>query len=145
MVLHHYGLQLEDTIFKPDFAKNSVLSQLYNGDVIKPGTKIQQGSKITLVLGNGIGGMEFMIPNLVGLSYHDAKAVLDSERIIVGAVVPDDDVTDNDNAFVYRQNPNRYDEEKRLNHIREGQTIDLWLSVKKPDRQGDSTQVIQNN
>ena len=39
MVLHHYGLQLEDTIFKPDFAKNSVLSQLYNGDAIKPGTK----------------------------------------------------------------------------------------------------------
>ena len=87
--------------------------------------------------------MEFMIPDLVGLSYHDAKAVLDSERIIVGAVVPDNDVTDNDNAFVYRQNPNRYDEEKRLNHIREGQTIDLWLSVKKPERQGDSTRLFK--
>src|ERR1700712_2682497 len=49
-VLRHYGLQLEDTIFKPDFAKNSVLTQLYGGDPIKPGTKIQQGSKITLVL-----------------------------------------------------------------------------------------------
>jgi eukaryotic-like serine/threonine-protein kinase len=144
MVLHHYGLQLEDTIFKPDFAKNSVLSQLYNGDAIKPGTKIQQGSKITLVLGNGIGGMEFMVPDLIGLSYREARAVLDSDRIIVGAVVPDNDVSDNNEAFVYRQNPNRYDEERRPNHIRQGQTIDLWLSVKKPERQVDSTLAIQH-
>jgi beta-lactam-binding protein with PASTA domain len=141
MVLHHYGLQLEDTLFKPDFAKNSVLSQLYNGDAIKPGTKIQQGSKITLVLGNGIGGLDFMVPDLVGLSYRDARAVLDSDRIILGAVVPDADVTDNINAFVYRQNPNRYDEERRPNRIRQGQTIDLWLSAKKPDRATDSLEV----
>ena len=50
MVLLHYGLKLEDTVFRPDFAKNSVLDQLYNNENIKPGTKIQQGSKITLVL-----------------------------------------------------------------------------------------------
>ncbi len=145
MVLHHYGLQLEDTIFKPDFAKNSVLSQLYNGGAIKPGTKIQQGSKITLVLGNGIGGIEFMVPDLIGLSYREAKAILDSERLISGAPVPDADVTNTEDAFVYRQNPSRYDDEKRPNRIRQGQSIDLWLSVKKPERQADSTQVIPNN
>src|SRR6195952_563528 len=65
MVLRHYGLQIGDTIFRPDFAKNSVLDQQYNGENIKPGTKIQQGSKITLVLGNGVGGMEYQIPDLV--------------------------------------------------------------------------------
>src|SRR5580692_11671586 len=55
MVLRQYGLKMGDTIFKPDFARNSVLDQQVNGERIKPGTSIQQGSAITLVLGNGIG------------------------------------------------------------------------------------------
>jgi eukaryotic-like serine/threonine-protein kinase len=144
MVLHHYGLQLEDTVFKPDFAKNSVLDQLYNGETIKPGTKIQQGNKITLVLGSGIGGMDFMVPDLVGLSYRDAKAELDEGRMIVGALVPDNDVIDTANAFVYRQNPGRFGEDNKPNRIRQGQTIDLWLSVKQPERKIDSTQTTPN-
>ena len=39
MILRQYGLRLEDTVFKPDFAKNSVLDQLYRGETIKPGTQ----------------------------------------------------------------------------------------------------------
>ena len=51
MVLTRYGLKLGDTVFRPDFARNSVLDQEFKGESIKPGTKIQQGSEITLVLG----------------------------------------------------------------------------------------------
>ncbi|MBS1918356.1 MAG: PASTA domain-containing protein [Bacteroidetes bacterium] len=141
MVLEHYGLKIGDTVFKPDFAKNSVLEQMYNDEEIKPGTKIQQGSKITLVLGNGIGGFEFTVPNLIGLTFHEAKLRLDSSRLILGALVPDNDVTDADNAFVYRQSPPTYDEEFKPNHIHQGQTIDLWLSVKKPERSTDTLKV----
>ncbi len=133
MILRQYGLKLEDTIFKPDFAKNSVLDQMYNGESIKPGTQIQQGSNITLVLGNGIGEIDYAVPDLVGMNFHDAKILLDSSRLILGAVVPMDDVQDKEGAFVYRQNPERYDENKQVNHIRQGQTIDIWLSSKKPD------------
>jgi len=42
IIMRQYGLQIGDTIFKPDFAKNSVLDQLYNAESIKPGTPIQQ-------------------------------------------------------------------------------------------------------
>ena len=147
MVLRHYGLQLEDTIFKPDFAKNSVLDQLYKGESIKPGTKIQEGNKITLVLGSGIGGMDFMVPDLVGMSYRDARAILEEARLITGALVPDNDVRDTLDAFVYRQNPPRFGEDNKTNRIRQGQTIDLWLSVKQPERKTDSLSVpnIPNN
>jgi beta-lactam-binding protein with PASTA domain len=144
MVLHHYGLQIEDTVYKPDFAKNSVLDQLYNGETIKPGTKIQQGNKITLVIGNGIGGTEYTVPDLIGLTYHDAKAQLDEGRLIIGALVPDRNVTDTANAFVYRQNPGRFGEDGKPNHIRQGQTIDLWLSIKQPERKIDSAQAPNN-
>jgi beta-lactam-binding protein with PASTA domain len=140
MILRQYGLKLEDTIFKPDFAKNSVLDQMYKGESIKPGTQIQQGGSITLVLGNGIGDVDFTVPDLVGLSLQDAKRVLDSSRLILGAVVPLDDVQDKNSAFVTRQNPEHFDEMRQLNHIRQGQTIDIWLSSKQPMRDTTSQQ-----
>jgi beta-lactam-binding protein with PASTA domain len=140
MILRQYGLKLEDTIFRPDFAKNSVLDQMYNGEAIKPGTQIQQGSSITLVLGNGIGNIDFPVPDLIGMTYHDARRILDSSRLILGAVVPLDDVQDKENAFVYRQNPERLDENKQINHIRQGQTIDIWLSSKRAGSSDSASQ-----
>ncbi|HEX7846652.1 MAG TPA: PASTA domain-containing protein, partial [Chitinophagaceae bacterium] len=41
MVLNNAGLRVGDTTFKPDFAKNSVLEQRYNGSIIAPGTKLR--------------------------------------------------------------------------------------------------------
>src|SRR5258708_24810204 len=93
MVLRQYGLKIGDTIFKPDFARNSVLEQQFKGDVIKPGTQIQQGSAITLILGNGIGGGQgLIVTDLFGLTYLQAKARLDSMGVSIGAVVSEKDV-----------------------------------------------------
>jgi eukaryotic-like serine/threonine-protein kinase len=143
MVLRRYGLKLGDTVFKPDFARNSVLDQEYKGESIKPGTKIQQGSPITLVLGNGVG-MEFIVPDLFGLSYREARAALSESGLIIGSVIPDNDVTDTGTAYVYRQNPDRFDYEKKINHIRQGQIIDIWLSAQKKERVIDSSTVVPN-
>jgi eukaryotic-like serine/threonine-protein kinase len=144
MVLQRYGLKLGDTVFRPDFARNSVLDQEFKGESIKPGTKIQQGSKITLVLGNGVG-LEFVVPDLFGLTYQEARAALSQSGLIVGSVVPDNDVKDTLQAFIYRQNPDRFDYEKQINHIRQGQIIDIWLSVNKKERIVDSSSVQKSN
>ena len=144
MVLRRYGLKLGDTLFKPDFARNSVLDQQYKGESIKPGTKIQQGSEITLVLGTGVG-LEFIVPDLFGLSYREARSAISEAGLIVGSVVPDADVADTMNAFVYRQNPDRFDYEKQVNHIRQGQIVDLWLSAQKKQRIIDSSAVQKVN
>ena len=140
MVLRRYGLKLGDTVFRPDFARNSVLDQEYKGESIKPGTKIQQGSEITLVLGNGVG-TELIVPDLFGLTYREARAALSQSGLIVGSVVPDGDVQDTLGAFVYRQNPDRFDYAKQLNRIRQGQIIDIWLSAAKKERIVDSSAV----
>ena len=140
MVLRRYGLKLGDTVFRPDFARNSVLDQEYKGESIKPGTKIQQGTEITLILGNGVG-TEFIVPDLFGLSYREARVAINEAGLIIGSVVPDNDVSDTLNAFVYRQNPDRFDYEKQINHIRQGQIIDIWLSAIKKIRIVDSSAV----
>ncbi len=138
VALKQYGLRRGDTSYKIDFAKNSVLEQLYNGEAIKTGTKIQMGSTIDLVLGTGVGAFEFSVPDLVGLTFEEARLALQANGLSVGVVIPLPEVTDNSNAFVYRQVPGRMNEEGKFNRIRGGQTIDLWLSVEKPIRQVDS-------
>lgn len=139
IVLKQYGLKLKDTVFRPDFAKNSVLEQRYNDERIKPGTKITMGSGVVLVLGSGLGADEFNVPDLFSLNYSEARLMLESTGLNLGAVIPDNNVKDTLNAFVYRQSPERLTYDYRVNRIRPGQTIDIWLSKDKPARQTDST------
>ncbi len=139
MVLRQYGLNLEDTVFRPDFAKNAVLEQQYNGARIKPGSKIRMGSGISLVLGSGLGQDQFSVPDMFGLTFTDAKTYLEANGLNLGAAVFDTDVRDSANAFVYRQSPQRFTYDGRINRIRQGQSVDLWLSIQKPVRPIDST------
>ncbi|MBD0331051.1 MAG: PASTA domain-containing protein [Chitinophagaceae bacterium] len=132
MILSNYGLRLGDTTFKPDFARNSVLEQWYNGAPISPGTKIKQGSVISLVLGTGVGNIDLPVPKLVGLTFTEAKILLDAQGLILGAVIPDPMVRDTANAYVYKQSPPPKDEEGHQFRIRPGQMIDLWLSIEPP-------------
>jgi beta-lactam-binding protein with PASTA domain len=145
IVLRQYGLKLEDTIFKPDFAKNAVLEQRFKGERIKPGTKIPMGSSIVLVLGSGLGESEFSVPDLFGLTFSDGRILLESTGLNVGATVLDPDVRDTLSAFIYQQRPERLTEDRHINRIRQGQSIDVWLSTNKPIRKNDSTNTAIHN
>jgi beta-lactam-binding protein with PASTA domain len=138
MTLKNNNLRFGDTVIRTDFAR-AVLEQLYKGSPIAPGTKIRMGSKIDFVIGSGVGSEEFLISDFTGLTYRQAKARLESNGLGVGALVLEPDVVDTLDAFVYKQNPERFDEEKKIQKIRTGQTIDLWLQVEKPVK--DSTNV----
>jgi eukaryotic-like serine/threonine-protein kinase len=142
MVLGNMDLKIGDTSFKPDFARNAVLEQLYNGSPISPGTKIRKGSVISLVLGDGIGDREFTVPVITGMKFCDVKRKLEESGIVIGAIIPDADVTDTCNAWIYKQNPGRFDDEKQLNHIRSGQTIDVWLQLEKPSKKDSANKEI---
>jgi len=132
MVLKNMDLKIGDTTFKPDFAKNAILEQHYNGVSINPGTPIRKGSTITLVLGDGVGKKEFTVPVITGMEYCKARQILEENGIVIGAIVTDANVTDTCAAWIYKQNPERFDDEKRIQRIRSGQTIDVWLQVDKP-------------
>ena len=140
LILKQFGLKLGDTTYRLDFAKNSVLDQLYSGQSVKPGTKIPMGSTISLVLGSGISNSTVAVPDLFGMTYSEAIALLDSMH--VGHIpVPDAGLNDTLNAFVYRQNPERLDDDRKVNRIRPGQLIDIWLSAEQQQRTADTTKV----
>jgi beta-lactam-binding protein with PASTA domain len=128
------GLKLGDTTYVPDIAKNAVRDQIYKGESIRPRTKIAMGSAISLVLGAGIGNTDIPVPDLFGLPYNEAIALLEANNIVVGVITRDPDLRESATGFVYRQNPERFDEERKVNRIRSGQMMDIWLSVNKPER-----------
>jgi beta-lactam-binding protein with PASTA domain len=77
-------LKIGDTTFKPDFAKNAVLEQWYNGMQIDPGTKLRKGSVVSLVLGDGVGKREFAVPDITGMTFCTAREMLEEYGIIMG-------------------------------------------------------------
>lgn len=135
------GLKLGDTTRKPDIARDAVLEQIYNGQPIKPGTQIFEGSVISFVLGSGLGDEELAVPDLYGMTYTEAKNMLQQKGINIGALIADPDVADTANAYIYRQNPittiDLPEGGRQVNKMRVGQSIDIWLGS-MPKARGDS-------
>jgi len=126
-VLERNHLLLGDTIYRPDFMKGAVIEQRYRGIRIIPGTKLQWGSSITLVISGGLDQSNMVVPDLTGLTYRDAKAQLDSLGLLLNPV-PDPGVRDTLGAFIYKQNPAHFDEDHKLKYIKAGMFMDIWLS-----------------
>lgn len=127
-MLERNHLKLGDTTFRTDFALGSVLEQLYNGVRIPEKTKIQWGSRIDLVIAGGLENKTMPVPTLTGMSFADAKAILDENGISLGGIMADGPITDTASAFIIRQRPERFDVDQMLIYIRSGQLMDIWLS-----------------
>ncbi|WP_243647843.1 PASTA domain-containing protein [Flaviaesturariibacter flavus] len=130
-LLRNLGLRIGDTTTRPDFAKGTVLEQTVNGNPVAPGSKIRVGSRIDLVVGSGVGAESLEVPSLVGMTYEQARALIESDGFILGSVVAPG-VRDSLAAYVVRQSPDVRDGKGRAYRIRPGQMIDLWLDVSKP-------------
>ena len=128
-ILKRSHLKLGDTIFRADFMRGSVLAQEYKGNKILSGTKVPWGSSINLVIGSGLNQAPILVPDLTGLTFEEAKIILLENGILLGAIVPDQGITDTANSFIWKQSPPRYDEQKEPVYIQSGQLMDLWLSV----------------
>jgi beta-lactam-binding protein with PASTA domain len=142
MELTNAGLRVGDTAYEANFAKNAVLRQLYDGNIIAPGTKIRMGSSISFVLGSGVGNEKFVVPSLIGMTYSQAKSLLESHGLAFGVVLADG-IRDTASAFIFWQNPQRFDDDKKFQYIRTGQTMDVKLQLDKPV--SDSTAVPSTN
>src|SRR5204863_190772 len=89
--------------------------------------------KITLVIGAGVQAEQVPVPDLVGLTFGEAKQVLQEKGISLAAVVPLPGVKDTLNAFIYKQDPETRDIDDRPLYIQPGRTMDIWLSPTPPN------------
>lgn len=131
-ILKRNHLQLGDTIYRVDFAKGSVIEQQYKGARIEPGTKIQWGSRIDLVVGTGVDeSINMVVPDFFGKTYGEIKAELDSMGVLV-TVITRTDVKDTMSAYIYQQQPPHKDENNNWQYIKPGQVMDVFLQREKP-------------
>ncbi len=123
--LQSVGLEVGKKEYVPHKYQNLVLEIKVNGQKVEPAKKVEKGSKITLVLGNGLGNTRIPVPTLVGLTYLEARIAIQGMSLTVGAVVRDDNVSEknSDNAVVYRQIPAPEDGTE----ITIGEPVDLFL------------------
>ncbi len=118
--LKSYELKRGKIIFKPSPFENAVLEQLFLGDSINPGTKIPKGSVIDLVVGDGYGRRQFILPGFLGMPLDEALISLKGMDLRLGSIVNEDGM-ENEAGFVYKQIP----PEGSL--VKVGEPIDLWV------------------
>jgi beta-lactam-binding protein with PASTA domain len=97
-------LELGRIRFEPDIAIDIVLEQEIDGKPIPPGTPIQMGTKVDLVVGSGIGEEEFDVPDLTGLTLEEAEAVLKARSLRLG-IVRYDENAQAPYQRIFKQNP----------------------------------------
>jgi len=140
MYLISLGLKMGEISYRPDIARNSVLEQLYNNEPIKPGTKIPIGTVISFVLGNGIGGSDMNVPDVVGMTLDEARNYLSGISVSIGSIVPVGAIKDSATSFVIRQTPAVLSDSLGVdglripNKIKQGQVMDVYISSTAPVR-----------
>jgi len=140
LVLKSYGLQRGEIKYVPDLASNAVLEQLFEGKKIEQGTAILRGSKIDLVVGDGLGRRVFAVPRFIGLPVDEADFSIKGSGLNTGSVIVKiigeekkmeliqlakeleiDTAIIIESGYVFQQRP------EIGNDIRLGQQVDLWV------------------
>lgn len=127
-VLESSGLKIGDIIYVPSEYQNLVVGQHFNNTDIDPGEPVTLGSKITILVANGLSDKVITAPNLIGMRFFDATRYINNLGLNVGAIiVADEDYieteTSKDSLFVLIQKPN-----PELN-VNIGSSIALWLTA----------------
>lgn len=119
------GLEVGDTIYEPDIAKDAVLRVMFQGKQISKDTELPRFTKVDLVLGKGLEyGVD--MANLIGMTLDQGRSSIQANRFEVGRINVDGVVTDSALLKIYYQYPlpgDNYDQ---------GLPVDLWVSEKDP-------------
>ncbi len=129
MLLRNNKLILADTIWKSD-VNSAVLEQTYLGKPIHPGDMLAQGSKISLVVGNGMGNTEHDVRNVIGMSVDGARTVLNEYHLNIEIQLrdPAQAISDTGEATVFDQLPKEFGDDGKPNRIKEGSKFILIIN-----------------
>ncbi len=127
--LNALGLKVDNIRYEPSEYRDLVLDVRRNGETVEPGTRLAEGTGVTLIVGQGRGTAESCVPSLSGKTLIEARTTLLSAKLIVGAVNYNESTETEEVFYVYDQKP------KAGQWVREGSHVDMYLSTdpnKKP-------------
>lgn len=123
-----YGLTIGKLEYKPSTYENLVIDQLVGSEKVLPGTELEVGTEITLVIGKSSDGTKTATPDLIGLTKNQAALIAAENSLNLGTLIYDKSVVsvqDSSKAFVWKQSPQKNRE------LPLGYEIDLWLTLDK--------------
>jgi eukaryotic-like serine/threonine-protein kinase len=121
-IIKSLGLELGNIKYVPDIAKDAVLGSSCKGVELKAGNQLVYGSKIDLILGDGLKGEKIDMPDLTGLTRKEAHNILKDLSLVIGSEIFSSSFTDSSMAKVYKQTPQYTPDGK----ITIGSPIDLF-------------------
>lgn len=123
--LRSLGLVIDSIVYEPSAYRDIILDIRSEGEVVEAGTRLVEGTPIVLVVGQGQGTEEIIIPSVIGKNLDEARAWLLSHKLTVGIVEYDTPPTEENiqSYIVYSQSP-----ESGI-VIVEGNSVNLKLSL----------------
>lgn len=131
--LQSRGLVLGRLIYRNDMATDNVLAQRCKGNPIAPGTKVETGTVIDLVVGLNASDAQTMVPDVVGMKCLTATDAVHSNSLNVRAVYDASvkDYNDSLKAVVYHQSPSAESVANKGNQVTMFLTIDADKYIKE--------------
>ncbi|WP_020526764.1 PASTA domain-containing protein [Flexithrix dorotheae] len=132
-ILKSADLELGKIEYIPDKYVNTVLKVEVNGEILskkelQEGYMVEQGTKIKIYAGNGLGRDELSIPEVVGMPLDEVELFLLGIGLKVGQIEYIDTVGVEIGQII-RQSP----EPERGTVIKKGALMDLWVSGYYPE------------
>lgn len=119
------GLVVDSIIYEPSAYRDIILDIRVDNESVNMGQRLEEGSKVVLIVGKGRGTEEVTIPNIVGKSLDEARSWLLSHTLTVGVVEYDLPPTEENIQMymVYSQEP------ESGTIVVEGSSVNLKLSM----------------
>ena len=141
-LIENCGLILGNITYQPSEYNNLVLKVVQGSKELTQGDIIIKGSSVDLVIGSSTGNQETPLPNLTGLTYAEAQALLTSQMLNTGVLIYDASIiTPEDTlaALIWKQYPNF----QNTRIVSLGTSIDLWLTLDSLKIQQPTLQVTE--
>lgn len=115
------GFIVDKPEYIPALEENTILKIKANGTEVTPGQKLQKGSKITLVVGDGYGNQSVVIPDFVGMPFEEVEVLISGSGLNIGNIMYENDPAAPANT-VLKQRP------QAGNKLRMGDVVDIWVA-----------------
>lgn len=120
VLLDANGLLVKELKYIDHFARNAIREQRYNGEIIKPGTELLKGSKITLYVGSGTDHRNTNLPKLYGTPADEVQHVLNMNGLNLGKE------TFEDKDSIQYMKVYKMDPPYSRGSVKPGSHVDVW-------------------
>lgn len=105
--LRRIGLAVDTVIYQPSEFRDLVIDLLLDEEPVEAGTYLEEGTRLTLVVGTGKRSEMKAVPDLKGRNAKEARRMLLEHRFVMGGCVYDETPTEEteDLFVVYDQEP----------------------------------------